>query len=98
MRRHARRQGADERVSAQAGNSREAGAQEADAQALLRGLANLCEIVIDPERCPLTLAEFSEKEYLCDRDGVWLDEIPDEDDHSIDAVRYAMTEDVLRGA
>lgn len=56
------------------------------------------EIVIDPEHCTFTLAEFSEKEYLCDRDGAWLDEIPDGDDHSIDAVRYATTEDMLRGA
>lgn len=61
-------------------------------------LANLREIIIDPERCPLTLAEFQNKEYLRDRDGAWLDEIPDGDDHSIDAVRYAMMEDVLRGA
>lgn len=60
-------------------------------------LANLREIVIDPERCPLTLAEFEQKEYLRDRDGGWVDEIPDGDDHSIDAVRYAMMEDVLRG-
>lgn len=60
-------------------------------------LANLREIVIDPERCPLTLAEFTNKEYLHDRDGAWLDEIPDGDDHSVDAVRYAMMEDVLRG-
>lgn len=61
-------------------------------------LANLREIIIDPERCPLTLAEFQNKEYLRDRDGALLDEIPDGDDHSIDAVRYAMMEDVLRGA
>lgn len=60
-------------------------------------LANLRAIVIDPQRCPLTLAEFTNKEYLRDRDGAWLDEIPDGDDHSIDAVRYAMMEDVLRG-
>ena len=31
-----------------------------------------------------------------DRDGTWIDEIPDGNDHSIDAVRYAMMEDVLR--
>ncbi len=54
--------------------------------------------MIDPEHCTFTLAEFSEKEYLCDRDGAWLDEIPDGDDHSIDAVRYAMAENMLRGA
>ncbi len=31
-----------------------------------------------------------------DRDGTWLDDIPDGNDHSIDAVRYAMMDDVLR--
>ncbi|MDO4851517.1 MAG: hypothetical protein Q4A93_06650 [Actinomycetota bacterium] len=60
-------------------------------------LANLREIVIDSERCPLTFAEFVNKEYLRDRDGNWLDEIPDGQDHSIDAIRYAMMDDVLRG-
>jgi len=60
-------------------------------------LAGLREIVIDSERCPLTFAEFTLKEYLRDRDGSWIDEIPDGNDHSIDAVRYAMMEDVLRG-
>ena len=60
-------------------------------------LANLREIVIDSARCPLTYAEFVNKEYLQDRDGNWLDEIPDGQDHSIDAIRYAMMDDVLRG-
>lgn len=60
-------------------------------------LAGLREIVIDPVRCPLTLEEFSTKEYLRDRDGGWIDEIPDGHDHSIDAVRYAVMEEVLRG-
>lgn len=32
-------------------------------------LANLREIVIDSERCPLILAEFVNKEYLRGRDG-----------------------------
>ena len=58
---------------------------------------NLREIYIDAERCPLTYAEFTCKEYLRDRDGTWIDDIPDGNDHSIDAVRYAMMDDVLRG-
>lgn len=45
----------------------------------------------------MTFAEFTLKEYMRDRDGTWIDEIPDGNDHSIDAVRYAMMEDVLRG-
>lgn len=32
-------------------------------------LANLREIVVDSERCPLTFAEFVNEEYLRDRDG-----------------------------
>ena len=32
-----------------------------------------------------------------DKEGNWIDEIPDGNDHSIDAVRYALMDDVLRG-
>ena len=60
-------------------------------------LAGLREICIDPERAPLVYEEFRLKEYDRDRDGTWLDDIPDGNDHSIDAVRYAMMDDVLRG-
>ena len=60
-------------------------------------LAGLREIVIDPFRCPKTYEEFTLKEYLRNPDGTWEDEIPDGQDHSIDAVRYAMMDDVLRG-
>ena len=60
-------------------------------------LAGLREIVIDPVRCPLTYEEFVTKEYERDRDGTWLDIIPDGFDHSIDAVRYALMDDILRG-
>ena len=60
-------------------------------------LAGLREIVIDSRRCPLTFAEFSLKEYMRDREGNWIDEIPDGNDHSIDAIRYAMMDDILRG-
>lgn len=37
------------------------------------------------------------KEYDRDRNGTWLDDIPDGNDHSINTVRYAMIDDVLRG-
>lgn len=60
-------------------------------------LAGLREIVIDPARCPLAYEEFRLKEFERDRDGTWVDEIPDGNDHSIDAVRYAVMDDVLRG-
>ena len=60
-------------------------------------LAGLREIVIDPRRCPHAYEEFMLKEYGKDKDGEWIDEIPDGQDHSIDAVRYAMMNEVLRG-
>jgi len=60
-------------------------------------LAGLREIVIDPFRCPKTFEEFTLKEYLRDPDGSWVDEIPDGNDHSIDAVRNAILDDCLRG-
>lgn len=60
-------------------------------------LAGLREIAIDPVRCPLAYEEFRLKEYRRDKDGTWVDDIPDGNDHSIDAVRYAMMDDVLRG-
>ena len=53
--------------------------------------------MIDPVRCPLAYEEFRLKEFERDRDGTWVDEIPDGNDHSIDAVRYAVMDDVLRG-
>lgn len=41
--------------------------------------------------------KFRLKEFERDRDGTWVDEIPDGNDHSNDAVRYTMMGDVLRG-
>lgn len=48
-------------------------------------------------RWALAYEELRLKEFERDRDGSWVDEIPDGNDHSIDAVRYAMMDDVLRG-
>lgn len=55
-------------------------------------LAGLCEIVIDPVRCSLVYEEFRLEEFERDCDRTWMDEIPDGNDHSIDAVM----DDVLR--
>ena len=60
-------------------------------------LAGLCEIVIDSDRRPLAFTEFTLKEFERDKEGNWIDEVPDGNDHSIDAVRYAMLDDMLRG-
>lgn len=54
-------------------------------------LVGLREIVIDPVRCPIAYEEFRLER---DRDGSWVDEILDENDHSIDAVRYAVMDGV----
>ena len=56
----------------------------------IRWLQDLCRIVIDPARCPGAAREFSA--YACRPDGRggYLAEYPDRDNHTIDAVRYAL--------
>lgn len=51
-----------------------------------------------PREAPFAYEKFRLKEFERDRDGTWVDEIPDGNGHSLDAVRYAMMDDVLRGA
>lgn len=53
--------------------------------------------MIAPKQCPLAFSAFTLKELEKDKEGNWIDEILDGNDHSIDAVRYAMMDDVLRG-
>lgn len=53
-------------------------------------LQSLTEIVIDPVRCPVAAKEFISKEYDRDREGNVISGYPDGDDHTIDAVRYAL--------
>lgn len=56
----------------------------------MKWLQSLAAIVIDPERCPDTVAEFSEYEYERDKKtGEVLQGYPDLNNHHIDAVRYA---------
>ena len=61
-------------------------------------LAGLREIVIDPKRCPLTYEEFMLCEYKRDREGQWIEDFDDGNDHSIDAVRYAYMEESIAGS
>lgn len=56
----------------------------------IKWLQSLNEIVIDPARCPETAKEFVEYEYEQNREGEFVDAYPDERNHAIDAVRYAM--------
>lgn len=56
----------------------------------IKWLQSLKAIVIDPERCPDTAEEFSHYEYERTKDGEIISGYPDEDNHAIDSVRYAM--------
>ena len=51
---------------------------------------DLEEIVIDQERCPNTAREFLGYEYEKDSNDNFKSDYPDRDNHSIDAVRYAI--------
>lgn len=53
-------------------------------------------IVIDPVRCPNTAREFTNYEMAKDANGNFKAEFPDKDNHSIDAVRYALEDDMTR--
>lgn len=56
----------------------------------MRWLQGRREIVIDPVRCPHTAEEFTKYEYERTADGEIMSGYPDADNHSIDAVRYAL--------
>jgi phage terminase large subunit len=56
----------------------------------IKWLQDLNEIIIDPVRCPNTAREFSGYELEKDHHGNFKGKYPDKDNHSIDAVRYAM--------
>ena len=46
-------------------------------------------IIIDPHRAPNAYREFVSYEYSATRDGQFLADVPDKNNHTIDAVRYA---------
>ena len=56
----------------------------------IKWLQSLKAIVIDPERCPETTHEFTHYEYDKTPDGEVISGYPDANNHSIDAVRYAL--------
>lgn len=62
----------------------------------IKFLQDLDEIIIDPVRCPNTAREFEGYELEPDGNGGWKEGYPDRDNHSIDAVRYAL-ESEIRG-
>lgn len=60
----------------------------------VKWLQDLDEIVIDPERCPNTAREFYNYELELDANENFKAGFPDKDNHSIDAVRYALEDDM----
>jgi len=56
----------------------------------IKWLQGLSHIYIDKRTCPATYKEFVNYEYEQDRDGNFISAYPDANNHSIDAVRYAL--------
>lgn len=54
----------------------------------MKWLQSLTAIVIDNERCPYAADEFLAYEYEQDKDGNYISEYPDRDNHAIDSTRY----------
>ncbi|QCX32465.1 PBSX family phage terminase large subunit [Caloramator sp. E03] len=61
----------------------------------IKFLQDLEEIIIDPERCPNTLREFLNYELDKDSNGNFKADYPDKNNHSIDAIRYALEDEML---
>lgn len=61
----------------------------------LAWLRSLIAIYIDPRATPLTYKEFEEYTYKILKDGTVTDEPIDKNNHSIDAVRYALVDVIL---
>ena len=60
----------------------------------IKFLQSLEKIVIDRARSPNAAREFSEYELDLDKDGEFKHTYPDRDNHTIDAVRYALEDDI----
>ena len=56
----------------------------------IKWLQGMNHIYIDKKRCPYTWKEFSQYEYEQDKEGNFISSYPDANNHSIDAVRYAL--------
>lgn len=58
----------------------------------MRWLQNRAHIYIDKRRCPNTYKEFVTYEYDRNKDGQFISAYPDANNHSVDAVRYGLSE------
>ena len=56
----------------------------------IKWLQGLNHIYIDRRECPKSYKEFTHYEYCQDKDGNFISDYPDEENHSIDACRYGM--------
>lgn len=54
------------------------------------------KIIIDPARTPNAYREFTSYSYATDKDGNFLSQLPDKDNHSIDAVGYSLDRVIWR--
>ena len=61
----------------------------------IKFLQDLDKIIIDPIRCPNAAREFNDYEIEMDRDGNLRGDFPDRNNHTIDAVRYAIENEIL---
>jgi phage terminase large subunit len=61
----------------------------------IKFLQDLEQIVIDPSRCPLAAREFINYSLEQDAQGNIKSRFPDRDNHVIDAVRYALEDDMI---
>lgn len=57
-------------------------------------LQDLEEIIIDPVRCPNTAREYTKYERDKDKNGNFKAKYPDKDNHSIDATRYSLEDEI----
>lgn len=57
-------------------------------------LQSMEQIIIDPVRCPNAAREFSTAEFEKEKDGNVRNEYPDKNDHTIDATRYALEDEM----
>jgi phage terminase large subunit len=62
----------------------------------IKFLQSLEQIVIDDIRCPETAREFLTYELEKDANGNFKADYPDKNNHSIDAVRYALNDEVMK--
>ena len=54
-------------------------------------------ITIDPKRTPHALKEFSEYQYIINRDGEVTNDLPDKNNHLLDSGRYALSTVISKG-